>query len=199
MGLDIPVAAVKHPMVIPNQKWSIERFQANPKKKLIQMGWYQRNTQALYSVPPIPFRKYRVLPCRWIHEEYDKRVRDHYAAAKRYDSRVIERAYIHPDEYESALTENVMFSQMLTASANNIVVDCIAANTPLIINAHPAVVEYLGTDYPLYYSDLDEVPELCREDRLFAASEYLSRLDKSWASAESFRDSVANAVREFTG
>ena len=87
---------------------------------------------------------------------------------------------------------------MITASANNVVVDCIAANTPLIINPHPAVVEYLGKEYPLYYSEFDEVPELCKEDRLVAANEYLSKLDKSWASAETFRNSVANAVRQFT-
>ena len=139
---DLPIASVKHPMRIPETKWSFERFSANPKQKLIQMGWYQRNTQAIYSVPPVPLRKYRVFPCRWLHEHYDEKIRSHFAKdIQRYECRVTERAYIHADEYEAALTENVMFSHIITASANNVVVDCIAANTPLIINPHPAVVE----------------------------------------------------------
>ena len=36
------------------------------------------------------------------------------------------------------------------------VVECLARGTPLLINKIPAVEEYLGADYPLYYSSLCE-------------------------------------------
>ena len=193
----VPVVAVKHPVRIPEQKWTFERFSTNPKKKLIQLGWYQRNTQAIYSVPPLPLRKYRVLPYGSLHEEYDRRVREQFATGVRFGCRVIERAYLLPDEYESALTENVMFSHIVSASANNVVLDCIAANTPLVVNPHPAVVEYLGEGYPLYYTSFEEVPKLCTDEALAAANNYLSNLDKSWAPAAAFRDSVANAMLKF--
>jgi hypothetical protein len=31
-------------------------------------------------------------------------------------------------------------------------VECISTGTPIIVNYHPAIVEYLGEDYPLYFN-----------------------------------------------
>lgn len=45
------------------------------------------------------------------------------------------------------------------SSANNAVIECIARATPLLINPIPAVVEYLGKDYPMYFSSLSEAAE----------------------------------------
>ena len=50
--------------------------------------------------------------------------------------------------YDCLLPENVMAIELFDASANNVVVECIARNTPIIVNRHPAVVEYLTADYP---------------------------------------------------
>lgn len=197
--LKVPVVSVRHPVVIPEKKWTVQAYLSNPRKQFIQLGWYQRNTQAIYHVPPLPLQKLRLLPCGRRQEDYDRNIKADFVDHRqpRYSCRVTERVYLHPDEYESALTKNVVFCEMLAASANNIVVDCIAANTPLIINRHPAVLEYLGQDYPLYFDELGQIPELCRVERLAQASHYLEGLDKSWADAGTFRRSVSHAVREF--
>ncbi|MFN8643026.1 MAG: hypothetical protein U0802_15745 [Candidatus Binatia bacterium] len=64
-----------------------------------------------------------------------------------------------PASYDRLLSENV-FLDLLDASANNSVIECLARDTPLLVNRHPAVVEYLGPDYPLYFDDLAHAARL---------------------------------------
>jgi hypothetical protein len=84
---------------------------------------------------------------------------------------------------------------LFDSSANNVVVECIARNAPIIVNRHPAVMEYLTHDYPLYFSDPSEIPELLAMDRVMAAHEFLTRLDKSWLDGDFFRESVGSILR----
>ena len=57
------------------------------------------------------------------------------------------------------LSENIAFVELYDASANNAVIECVARATPLLVNPLPAVVEYLGTGYPLYFSSLVEAAD----------------------------------------
>jgi hypothetical protein len=63
---------------------------------------------------------------------------------------------VSDDEYDALLENSVVFLKLRDAPADTTVVECIARNTPILINRLPGVVEYLGEDYPFYYSSLDE-------------------------------------------
>ena len=52
----------------------------------------------------------------------------------------------------------------LNSSANNTVLECIARNSPIIVTKHPAIKEYLGEDYPLYFNTLDELNKILLDD-----------------------------------
>ena len=54
-------------------------------------------------------------------------------------------------EYDDFLKDKVVFLNLVDASACNTVIECIARCTPIIINRLPALEEYLGIDYPLFY------------------------------------------------
>ena len=56
-------------------------------------------------------------------------------------------------EYDNLLTENIVFINLIDASAVNTLIECMVRNTPIIINRHPVVVELLGENYPLYYDN----------------------------------------------
>jgi hypothetical protein len=49
----------------------------------------------------------------------------------------------------------------------------LARGTPLLVNRLPAVEEYLGPDYPLFYADLSQIESLLEPSRLQAASGHL--------------------------
>jgi hypothetical protein len=89
--------------------------------------------------------------------------------------------------YDKLLSENVVFIKLLDASACNTIIECILRNTPILVNRLPAVEEYLGADYPLYYSTYEEAMELVNNnDNIVAASQYLSKKDKTFLNIETF-------------
>ena len=58
--------------------------------------------------------------------------------------------------YDRLLSENIVFLDLLDSSANNAIIECIARNTPILVNPIDPVMEYLGRDYPFYFNSLDE-------------------------------------------
>jgi len=97
------------------------------------------------------------------------------------------------DEYDRLLSENIIFLNLVDCSAANTVIECIVRNTPLVVNRHPAVVEYIGKDYPLYYDSLDQVPKLLEYDKVKLAHRYLKQKDKEFLHIDYFIESLKDS------
>lgn len=195
--LQVPVVAVKHPSEIPDKTWSEHEYLRNPRKKLVQFGWYLRNTRAIHQLPKLPHHeKFRCLPDKpWI-VDYDSRLLTYWDEQKTRaeHGHVTELGYVPHQEYDSLMTSAVALTELFEASANNVVIECIARNTPLVVNRNPAAVEYLTPEYPLFFDDLREVPALLTDDRIIAAHRYLRDMDKQWLTGESFCNSIRDAL-----
>lgn len=97
------------------------------------------------------------------------------------------------NEYDNLLSENLVFVDFYDSSANNTIIECIARNNPIIVNKHPAVVEYLGQDYPLYFDNLEEASEKINTKNIALAHDYLINKDKQFLSSEYFLESITNS------
>lgn len=87
---------------------------------------------------------------------------------------------LNNDEYDELLTKNIVFMNLVDASASNAVIECIVRNTPILVNRLPAVEQYLGKNYPLYYTDLYDAAQLATDrNKIAAAYVYLTRMNKS--------------------
>lgn len=196
--LQVPVVTIKHPSEIPGQTWSEEAFLRCRPKKLVQLGWYLRNTRAVYQLPSLAhYDKIRCRPEKpWI-AEYDRRIADHWISrgTRTESSDVVEIGYVPNEQYDSLLASCVVFTELFEASANNVVIECIARNTPILINRHPAAVEYLTPDYPLFFDDIDEVSELLAPEQVLAAHRYLRDMKKDWLNGENFCNSICDALK----
>lgn len=62
--------------------------------------------------------------------------------------------YLNNDDYDLFLTKNIVFLNLIDASACNTIIECMVRCTPIIINKIDPVVEYLGDGYPLYYTNM---------------------------------------------
>ena len=62
--------------------------------------------------------------------------------------------YVQSDEYKQILRESLVIIDLWDAAANNAVLDAISCATPILVRRLPAVVEYLGREYPLYFDEL---------------------------------------------
>lgn len=100
------------------------------------------------------------------------------------------------DDFDVLLTNNIIFINLAEPSAVNTLIECIVRNTPIIINRHPAVVEMLGNDYPLYFDTEDttdyfninsQVVELFKDsDSIYRAYKYLKQMDKTKFQIKTF-------------
>jgi hypothetical protein len=99
------------------------------------------------------------------------------------------------EEYDILLSNNIVFIDLFDASANTAILECIIRNTPIIINKIPAVIEYLGDNYPLYFNNLDEVSKILENnDLILQAHEYLKSMNKSDLSIDYFKKQVFSCI-----
>lgn len=109
-------------------------------------------------------------------------------------------AYIRShDEYDWMLLNNIVVIDVWDAAANNAVLEAIGMNNPVHINKHPAVVEYLGVGYPLFYTDVESLQALLKDEQTLVqrtrlAHEHLVALPKSHFSLDHFATELNKTV-----
>jgi polysaccharide pyruvyl transferase WcaK-like protein len=95
--------------------------------------------------------------------------------------------YADNETYDEILSRYVVFIKLHDASAVNTIIECITRNTPIIVNRLPAVEEYLGSNYPLLYDSIDEVPRMLNNYNLIInANTYLKKMNKDFLKIETF-------------
>ena len=88
--------------------------------------------------------------------------------------------FLENDDYDNLLSENIVYINLVDASAVNTILECIVRATPIIVNKHPAVVELLGETYPLYfiskhddYNGINlEINNMLKTDKLIRRAHY---------------------------
>jgi hypothetical protein len=176
--LDIPINNLIFPTETPGKKWSWKRFQKKKKKKIVQVGWWLRKLHTIFQVPT---RKYKKIFLRITHADLDgllKKERDILIDRGEFDDKMYETAeavtYIPHKEYDRLLSENIAIINLYDSSANNTVIECIVRNTPLLVNPIEPVVEYLGEDYPFYFSSPQEAADKAENhDLVYETHQYL--------------------------
>lgn len=202
-----PVSCLTHPTEIPETRFSFERFMSNPDKKIIQIGWWLRRQSAIIELPlpgnnPANYEKIRLVPqffdnavsyTRSLIEQEIAQLRLSIPDAFAQNTREV--THLSNPDYDEWLSCNLAFVYLFDASANNAVIECIARTTPLLVNPLPAVREYLGDDYPLYFENLDEAAEKALDLQLIEKThEYLKVLPtRTRLSPEYFRRSVTES------
>nr|WP_315226310.1 hypothetical protein [uncultured Limnohabitans sp.] len=163
-----PISKLYHPTEFPDLNFDFNKYKANNKKRIVQIGWWLRKLSAIKDIntpnhTPTLLGKSDWTKSMLIYSEA------RLAPSLGKSVEVIE--FLDNDAYDELLSENLVFIDFYDTSANNAVIECIARGTPIVVCRHPAVVEYLGKDYPLYYSDYSEVPQLINDDwRVYEAS-----------------------------
>jgi len=170
-SLLLPTEEVEH-------KFDFEKFASDP--SIVTVGHWQRLYENLNQLKGIrkKFLKWSdVVNPDWIYEKH--------CIKRSKDIEVVEK--LGNQEYDIFLSKNVVFLQLFDAAANNIVVECIVRNNPVIVNRLPSLYEYLGEDYPLYYENLEHAQSLVTDlDKIQEGHFYLKKRDKFMLSPSYF-------------
>ena len=175
--LSVPVAKVTYPLTpFPDElKFSREKFERESTKRVLFVGEFMRNFQAFFDLK-VPER-YKKILLRSSDVHLDKLYNNkREQILLRINNSVTIRQRASDDEYDELLSTSVVFLNLFDAAANTTVLECLGRHTPLVINRLPGVEEYLGREYPLYYSTLNEACMLLdNHEKLMEASHYLAQ------------------------
>lgn len=179
---NIPINVLYHPTEIPDIKFNFENFVKNKDKSLVNIGWWLRKLNSFYLLKS-PYKKIRLLPnnkCKDTIFRLSKTERAIYdiELTKEQNESVNLIDHLSNEDYDKLLTENIIFLDLYDSSANNAIIEAIARATPILINRHPAIIEYLGNDYPLYFNDYKEAErKLNNLDLIKETNNYLLNFD----------------------
>jgi len=195
--LDCKVVTIKHPTFFEFPEWSLDAYKANTCKKLIQIGFYLRNSRLISQIPDVNnHKKVKIVSSQAWTKTYDRRVRKYW---KNLGTRPTYRPYynmnmVTPHVYDKLLSNNIVVVEYFNVSASNTLLDCVSRNTPIIVSRNAAVVEYLGPNYPLYFDSPAEIPNLVK--RAEEGHLYLKSMNKDDLNINHFISSVLENINE---
>ncbi len=182
-----------HPAEFVDIKWKYSNWD----KSIIQIGSWLRDINAIYD---LDYNKKYALVGKNMTDKYICFSHVNYKESN--NVKLIQ--YLDNNQYDEILSKKVVFIKLFDASAVNTLIECIVRNTPIIINKLPAVVEYLGEDYPLYYNSqnesyIDEVSQLLnigifKENKIKKAHKYLKEMNKDFLKVENFINSLCKLI-----
>lgn len=180
-----PVFSVKHPTE-PGPEWNVKKFLMGKEKNIIQLGYWLRDLDAIcrlktsytkYWMPSNPEQSGALL------RHYYQTIGINWAQQIKIWKDVNVLKHLPDAEYDNFLSCSVVYLNLYDSSANNAIIECVARSTPVMVNRHPAVVEYLGDSYPLYHDMYEDMPDL---SQIILAHDYLKTMDKNYLSGETF-------------
>ena len=165
---ELATLSLRHPVVMDAPMFDIAAYRAHP--RVVQVGDWLRKLQAIHRLQA-PGHERVMLLKKFTNNFLENEIAvfgDHR------DPAVSMRTLVPNDEYDRLLSSSVVLCLLYATAANNVVIECIARATPILLNPLPAVVEYLGSDYPLYACDEDEAGLLLSlPDKIEEAHRYL--------------------------
>jgi len=206
----IPVYNIPHPTELNVKKFSYDSMINNSNRRVIQIGAWLRDTYAIYDLPDSTHFKKSALKGKMMENYYtipqvpvvdenciSRGVTEHKLMSGLQESLIEKHSkveiieHLSDNEYDELLVSNIVFLKLVDSSAVNTILECIARNTPIIVNRLPATEEYLGKDYPLFYTTLTEAGEIINDLKLIKkGTEYLSKMCKSKFTISHFLDTL---------
>ncbi len=76
-------------------------------------------------------------------------------------------------DYDELFRRSVVLLDTYLTTTNNVLLEAVAHNTPILLNRHREWTALLGEDYPLFFDTLADLPRLLADRTVIAAHEYL--------------------------
>ena len=186
---DLPTLAVKHPTDLKAVRFDFRKYVRKP--RVVQAGDWLRQLQAIYRIKATGHKKL-MLRKRSSIKYLEREIKE---MGNFVHKSVSVKDFVGNEEYDEILSSSVVLCLLYATAANNLVLECIARHTPIIINPLPSVVEYLGAEYPLYASTVEMADFLLSDMNLILrASDYLrERVEAVDFSYRGFREGIANS------
>ena len=183
------VVSLYHPIDInnyeQNELFSVSKFISN--KNIYHIGWWLRNFTSFCNFKvPENYNKLILLK-----QDFKREFNEKFLSI---DKNIQIMNEVNDDQYKEIFSSSCIFCDLVDAIANNVVLECIKYNTPLIVRRIPSVEEYLGVNYPLFFDDELELSMYADQKKLnkkiIEANEYFLKMDKTPFMLETFSNKI---------
>lgn len=184
---EINVDWLYHPTEFPYVIFDYNRFIRNEYKQVINIGWWLRKYYSIFllKVDSHLFYKKRLLPIN----TKAKYIQDLIKMIQLEEQKILniklnstdllgvsDLEFQNNDEYDRLLSENIVFVDLYDSCANNVIIECMARYTPILVNRLPSTIDYLGEDYPFYFDTLKDASNKLHDlDLIKETTEYLKQ------------------------
>jgi len=184
------VLSLYHPIDIGNNNndelFDIYKF-INKSKNFYHIGWWLRNFTSFFNFHlPYGYNKL-ILVKQEFKETFNEKFTD-------IDSSIKIIYELNDNEYKKIFNNSCIFCDLADCVANNLVLECIKYNTPIIIRRLPSIEEYLGANYPLFFNDDSDLLKFKDAENLnnkiIEANVYLKNMNKKPFMLETFVDKI---------
>ena len=184
-----------HPIDIHNcekeDMFSIHKFMN--KKKIYHIGWWLRNfTTFINFTLPKDYNKFILLKQEFTHQFNEK--------FSNIDKNIQIVHELQDSEYKKIFKDSCIFCDLTDAVANNVVLECIKYNTPIIVRRIPSIEEYLGSNYPLFFNDINDLKLLqdtnILHNKIMESTLYLEKMNKNPFMLDTFLNKITYDINK---
>ena len=192
---NIIIKNIYHP--IPNNMYfnfDFSEFKNN--RQILFVGNWLRKTYSIfklncnlsYKKAIIPFTERTKLELNYYCEKDGISINDtEYNSVYKYEKK-------NQKEFEKIFTSSVILLNVYLTTINNTLLECIASNTPILLNRHQEFVDILGADYPLFFDNMEDINSLLNDELILNAHHYLKNMDKTSLTLEYFINTFKNYI-----
>jgi len=170
--VNVPIKVVYHPKD-SHVEFDVDDYLNRP--MLFHAGFCRRSFAKYYELNTQITRSMHV-GLDWHLSLLQKDLDFHHISMRQFRTRIdVHDRFLSDGEYLGLLRNQIGFCWLYDSAASNSIVESIVSHAPIVANRLPAIVEYLGDDYPLYYEDIARDPDKHLLDRelLSATVDYL--------------------------
>ncbi|HCE1501081.1 TPA: hypothetical protein NJ353_003290 [Vibrio parahaemolyticus] len=161
---------LKHPIGRNNTSFNYKEYEKKP--TILMVGAWLRNFDSFLD---LDFNVEKKILLNTYAEGY---LRDVYS---KYSINILSRSrevtcinFLEDEEYDNIFTRSLIFLDLHETSANNAVCECLSFSVPFVATRHPAIEEYVGSEYPLFLDKIDV--NTISNSQVLSAHKYLSGL-----------------------
>jgi hypothetical protein len=188
--LQTKILSVHHAMNLETEEstcFDIEQFLYN--KKIYNIGWWLRNFKTFIDfVPPKNYKKHILVKNDFVVPFNNNIVPNNDMSSVEIINEITN------EEYGNIFKNSCIFADIVDCIANNTILECIKFNTPIIVRRSKSAEEYLGVNYPLFFTDYNELVVLKEEsfllDLIFESHFYLKNMNKSHIEIHNFNKKI---------
>lgn len=97
------------------------------------------------------------------------------------------------EEYDKLFVDNIVFLDLVDSSTVNTILEVIVRKTPIVVNKIAPTIELLGENYPLFYTNIEEIYNLLNFDKIKEAHDYMKQLNDNIYRIDHFVESFTQS------